>query len=69
MSMQMKISSSDEILPDSMEFERDEGKAAANRAKHKVSLEEAKIVLDDPLYVDSRIHSHGRSSVTKEVLR
>lgn len=35
-----------------MEFEWDEEKAAANLAKHGVSFEEAKIVFDDPLYVD-----------------
>ena len=35
-----------------MEFEWDEEKAAANLANHKVSIEEAKTVFDDPLYVD-----------------
>jgi hypothetical protein len=35
-----------------MGFEWDEGKAAANLAKHGVSFEEAKTVFDDPLYVD-----------------
>jgi uncharacterized DUF497 family protein len=35
-----------------MEFAWDEGKAAANLAKHGVSFEEAKTVFDDPLYVD-----------------
>lgn len=35
-----------------MEFEWDEGKAAANLASHKVSFDEAKTVFDDPLYVD-----------------
>jgi uncharacterized DUF497 family protein len=35
-----------------MEFEWDEEKAAASLAKHGVSLEEARTVFDDPLYVD-----------------
>ena len=35
-----------------MEFEWDEGKAAANLAKHGVSFEETQTVFDDPLYVD-----------------
>ena len=35
-----------------MEFEWDEGKAAANLAKHGVSFEEAKTIFDDRLYVD-----------------
>ena len=35
-----------------MEFEWDEAKAAANLAKHGVSLEEAQTAFDDPLYVD-----------------
>ena len=35
-----------------MNFEWDEEKAAANLAKHNVSLDEAKTVFDDPLYVD-----------------
>jgi uncharacterized DUF497 family protein len=35
-----------------MEFEWDEGKAAANLAKHAVSFEEAGTIFDDPLYVD-----------------
>ncbi len=35
-----------------MEFEWDDEKAAINLADHKVSFDEAKTVLDDPLYVD-----------------
>ena len=35
-----------------MTFEWDEAKAAANLAKHGVSLDEAKTVFDDPLFVD-----------------
>lgn len=35
-----------------MEFEWDQTKAAANLSKHAVSFDEAKIVFDDPLYVD-----------------
>ncbi len=35
-----------------MNFEWDENKAARNLLKHRVSFEEAKIVFDDPLYVD-----------------
>lgn len=35
-----------------MEFEWDEEKAAANLAKHGVSLEEATSIFDDPFYVD-----------------
>ena len=35
-----------------MEFEWDEDKAASNLAKHGVSLDEAKAVFDDQLYVD-----------------
>ena len=36
----------------SMQFEWDEKKAAANLSRHRVSFDEAKIVFDDPLYVD-----------------
>jgi uncharacterized DUF497 family protein len=35
-----------------MKFEWDENKAAINLLKHQVSLEEAKTVFDDPLYVN-----------------
>lgn len=35
-----------------MDFEWDEGKAAANLARHGVSFVEAKTVFGDPLYVD-----------------
>ena len=35
-----------------MKFEWDENKAAGNLSKHGVSFEEAKIVFDDPLYID-----------------
>jgi uncharacterized DUF497 family protein len=35
-----------------MEFEWEEGKAAANLAKHGVSFEEARTIFNDPLYVD-----------------
>ena len=35
-----------------MEFEWNEAKAASNFVKHGVSLEEAKTVFADPLYVD-----------------
>ena len=43
-----------------MEFEWDEDKAAGNLAKHGVSIEEAKTVFDDPLYVD--FYDPGHSS-------
>ena len=36
----------------SIEFEWDQNKAASNLLKHGVSLDEAKTVFDDPLYVD-----------------
>jgi uncharacterized DUF497 family protein len=44
-----------------MIYEWDENKAAANLSKHGVSFEEAKTVLDDPLYVDfyDPDHSYG----------
>lgn len=35
-----------------MKFEWDENKAETNLSDHGVSFEEAKIVFDDPLYVD-----------------
>jgi len=35
-----------------MEYEQDEGKAAANLSKHGVAFEGAKTVFNDPLYVD-----------------
>lgn len=35
-----------------MKFEWDENKAARNLSKHGVSLEEAKTIFDDPLYID-----------------
>ena len=50
---------SDVILMD-MEFEWDEGKAAANLSKHDVSFEEAKTVFDDPLYVDFYDPDHAQ---------
>jgi uncharacterized protein len=44
-----------------MEYELDEGKAAANLSKHRVAFEDAKTVFNDPLYVDfyDPDHSYG----------
>jgi uncharacterized DUF497 family protein len=35
-----------------MQFDWDKNKAERNLSKHEVSIEEAKTVFDDPLYVD-----------------
>lgn len=50
-------------MPDSLRFEWDPRKAAVNRAKHKVSFEEAVTVFGDPL---GRITDDPRHSETEE---
>ncbi|MEG4816157.1 BrnT family toxin [Microcoleus sp. K5-D4] len=35
-----------------MKFEWDENKAAVNLSKHGISFEEARMVFEDPLYID-----------------
>ena len=47
-----------------MKFEWDKEKAASNRSKHGVSVEEAETVFDDPLYVD--FYDPGNSSGDEE---
>ena len=42
-----------------MRFDWDENKAASNLLKHGVSFDEAKIVFDDPLYVDFYDPAHS----------
>jgi uncharacterized DUF497 family protein len=48
-------------LPEHLRFEWHRPKAAANRAKHKVTFEEAKTVFGDPLgrITDDPRHSEG----------
>ncbi len=50
-------------MPDTLRFEWDPRKAAVNRAKHKVSFEEAVTVFGDPL---GRITDDPRHSETAE---
>ena len=44
-----------------MQFEWNDDKAASNLSKHGVSLEEAKTVFDDPLYVDFYDPDHSEN--------
>ncbi len=50
-------------MPDTLRFEWDPQKAAVNRAKHKISFEEAVTVFGDPL---GRITDDPRHSETEE---
>ena len=42
-----------------MEFERDVGKAAANKSKHGIAFSEAQTVFADPLFVDFYDPAHS----------
>ncbi len=46
-----------------MRFEWDKNKAVSNLAKHQVSFEEAKIVFNDPLYIDFCGPDHSDKAV------